>query len=506
MKHLEALLATIMAALGRLGSGTARREADQEIVRVAEQGMRMADEIVEANTSDFARASEEWKGVPPEPRSPREDPHHGAKALMGRVAERYLLGLKLVFWVVFGPAYFAVLAWLAVTVAVAISVTLSLGVKPLVAALILKPGLTRHQQERRLHAHVVGGIIAFALAFGGLFVLRGLGGPLALIGATLVMPVLSACDLVLLYLMGIGHAFAQLYGWAAPFVRKHHNAAALRAKFEGFHLAARSRLAAVLLMVALLGAGIARAQVPVGQSRIANLHVDSTVSIYASAADTMTPIIVQSFISWSEQIGATAVRVSAVERDGWLPRTVYQTGRKPTPQCTARRTDGSIFRGISEAEDQQARDGCDRARTTDVSRITAEVTKALADAWHAPPLVDPRRGHSCTAFLDLLARTARAPVGNLHVIVSDTEETCSNVSSAVPRKGGGAEVIIILMPSRTDMGPGVSAAARFNAKRTHVERIAPWVRVILAPADVELYRLSDPTPLTPNAGVTSRPK
>src|ERR1017187_2500813 len=147
MKHLEALLATIVAALARFGSGTAGREANEEVVRIAQQGVGMADEASISNEADFGHHFEEWNGAPPRPTTPREDPHHAAKARMGRKAEWFLLALKLIFWIVFGPAYFAVLAWIAVIVAVAISITLSLDVKPLLAGLILKPGLTPRSEE-----------------------------------------------------------------------------------------------------------------------------------------------------------------------------------------------------------------------------------------------------------------------------------------------------------------------------------------------------------------------
>jgi hypothetical protein len=62
--------------------------------------------------------------------------------------------------------------------------------------------------------------------------------------------------------------------------------------------------------------------------------------------------------------------------------------------------------------------------------------------------------------------------------------------NAVPERATGGLVIIILLPSKTDMGPGVSAAARFNTKKAHLLKIAPWITAILSPAEVETYRLS----------------
>src|SRR5947207_3414538 len=122
MDRLKALLAEIKAALTRGGSGAARREANQQVVRKAAQGMRMAQE-----------------------------------------------------------------------------------------------------KERRLHAHVIWAVISFLISFGGLFLLRGLAGPLAKVGALLVLPFLSLCDLVVLYMMGVASAKAQLNSWAAPFVENHHD-------------------------------------------------------------------------------------------------------------------------------------------------------------------------------------------------------------------------------------------------------------------------------------------
>jgi hypothetical protein len=75
------------------------------------------------------------------------------------------------------------------------------------------------------------------------------------------------------------------------------------------------------------------------------------------------------------------------------------------------------------------------------------------------------------------------------VILSDTEETCNKSTNPVPSHSAGALVIIILVPSTADLGPGVSAAARFNAKKARLERLAPWVCAVLAPSEVETYRL-----------------
>jgi hypothetical protein len=157
----------------------------------------------------------------------------------------------------------------------------------------------------------------------------------------------------------------------------------------------------------------------------------------------------------------------------------------------------AVFKGMSEALEQRARDACKRAQDQQSDRIASAITKALDIAWHAPPLVDAKKGYSCTAFLDALAAAARAPAGSLIVIVSDTEETCRTSGNLVPRAAAGAEVIIILVPSKMDMGPGASAADRFAAKKAQLDKTAPWLRVILAPADVESYRLPTPPPAAP---------
>jgi len=74
--------------------------------------------------------------------------------------------------------------------------------------------------------------------------------------------------------------------------------------------------------------------------------------------------------------------------------------------------------------------------------------------------------------------------------VSDGEETCARFINPVPSQSAGAIVIIVLVPSTSDFRPGVSAAARFNEKKIAIERFAPWVHAILAPVEVDTYRLS----------------
>jgi hypothetical protein len=537
MKHLQALLALIIAALTRGGTGAARREAQQEILRMARQGMRMAQEMIHANMADFARHFEEWFGFPPAPATPREDPQHAAMARKGHIAVWFLLGLKAVFWTVFGPTFFNVLPWLAVVIALCVSIPMSIGLKPLIARLILKPGLTRQEQERRLHHHVVAGMIAFAIVFGGLFLLRGLVGALALIGALLVLPILSLCDMVLLYLMGVAEAHAALYSWAAAFVAKHHALTNYLGQFEHHAQAARQRLgmpededdedggsgataeiapplidgptgtavtplpgprnigtaAALTLGIVLFGIPAARAQYT-PPAPISIVDVDSTASIFPSVASTLGPTVAQAVTTWSEQNDSHILRVATFERDGWLPRTIMQTTRNIPIACTPTGGEHAIFKGINDAIEEQARNECNHAREQEANKVTAQLTKALATAWHAQPLVDPKQGRSCTAFQDMLASAARIPPGNLVVILTDTEETCKKDNSTVPDHSMGANVVIILVPSKADMGPGVSAANKFDAKKANLEKVAPWIRAILAPTDVEMYRLPTTTP------------
>jgi hypothetical protein len=528
MQNLKTLVAEIKAVLSRGGSATARREADQQVAQKAGQGMRIAKEVLESNEADFGRHFEEWSGMRPEPRTPREDPHHKAMARKAQVALWFLLALKVVFWLVFGPSYFNVLPGLAVLIALCVSIPLSLGVKPLIAALILKPGLTPQQREHRLHLHVVAGIIAFGIAFGGLFLLRGLAGPLALIGALFVLPVLSICDLVLLYLMGIAEAYVHLYGWTVPFVRVHQDASAYLGEFEHYHKAAQNRLEApaatlttstalgdkssdvnvctigkvttalLVLTIGLVCSGsAAHAQAtmyPAGpavpQDLLAELRLDSTTSVYASVAETINLALARSFYAWAEQEGVHRLRVATFERDGWLPRTIDEMKIEGIPEsCAADQGERSLFRGISEAMQKQAQAACEHAKAGEADRIQAALMKAVAKAWHSAPLVEANKGRSCTAFYDALASIARVPGRNLIALVSDTEETCSKQANAVPRQAAGADVVVVLVPSKSDMGPGVSAASRFNAKKEHLQRIAPWLKVVLAPAELESYRL-----------------
>jgi hypothetical protein len=528
MKHLKALLGLIMAALTRGGTSAARREAIQEILRMALQGVRMAQEMIDANIADFGRHYEEWFGIPPLPATPREDPQHAAMAGKGCIAVWFLLGLKAVFWTVFGPSYFNVLAWLAVIIALCISIPMSIGLKPLIARMILKPGLTRQEQERRLHRHVLAGMIAFGVVFGGLFLLRGLVGPLALIGALLVLPILSLCDMVLLYIMGIAEAYVALYGWAAAFVAKHQSLTKCLGQFEHHSQAAQQRLGipeddyeqnnggaaatvpvipgastgatprpvplnartttGIILAITLLGVPAARAQYapPAPMSMVS---VDSTISIFPSVATTLGPIVAQAVTTWSEQNHSRILRVETFERDGWLPRTIMQTTIGTSAACAPISGEHVIFTGINNALEAATNQKCDHARQQEATRITTQITKALATAWTAPPLIDPKHGRSCTAFEDMLASAARIPTGNLMVIITDTEETCKKDKNAGLNHSMRADLIIILVPSKTDMGPGVSAADKFNTKKAHLEKIAPWHRAILAPTDVEFYRL-----------------
>ena len=426
-------------------------------------------------------------------------------------------------------------------IALCVSIPMSIGMKPLIARLILKPGLTRQEQERRLHRHVVAGIIAFAAVFGGLFVLRGLVGPLALIGAMLVLPILSLCDMVLPYLMGIADAYVALYGWAAPFVAKHHDLTNLLGQFEHHAQAARQRLgineddeeneggagAPAVIAPPLnngpTGAMVTPLRVPQNAGTIAGVNLallvfgnpaaraqnapppmsivdaDSTTSVFPSVANTLVPIIAQAVTTWSEQNGSRNVRVATFERDGWLPRTIMQTTTNTPTACTPTGGEHAIFRGINDAIEEEAREKCEHARHQEAGRTTVALTKALTTAWSAQPVPGPKHGRSCTAFEDMLANAARIPAGNLVVIITDAEETCKKNDNPAPKESMGADVILIIVPSKTDMGPGVSAAERFEAKKAALKRLAPWVTAILAPADVETYRLRVPPPPVPGA-------
>jgi hypothetical protein len=242
--------------------------------------------------------------------------------------------------------------------------------------------------------------------------------------------------------------------------------------------------------IASVGAVVSQNPNPVGEAQI-----DSTSSVYPTISATITPILASSFYAWAGQLGVHRLRVSAFERDGWLPRIITEVAVGDTPsECTpSGKSEGSIFRGIDDILQRKMNEACRRAKATNLNRIQTDLTKAIAGAWRSEPLAD-RKHSSCTAFNDALAAAAHAPAGNLIALVSDTEDSCSKELTAPPETAGGT-VIIILIPSRADMGPGVSASARFNAKRAQILRIAPWLAAVLAPAEVESYRL--PTSMPP---------
>jgi hypothetical protein len=336
-----------------------------------------------------------------------------------------------------------------------------------------------------------------------------------------------------LFLLGVADAYHHLYAWAAPFVKKDLEVAALRAAFEHQRCAARRRLnlpdepetprsttpairpanpaapiaggtAAAVIAIMIIGTTIATLPVAHAQSttitvpkKTATMDVDSTTSVFPSVATTLTGMVAGAFTIWADQLDATSIRVATFERDGWLPRLILETGRKPVTFAMVQ-GEQAIFRGMGTALDDEAREQCNHERNAENQRINDAVTNALTVAWHSQPLVDSKQGHSCTAFKDMLANAARAATGNLVVIVGDTEETCSNTVNPVPQHSAGAKVIIILVPSKTDMGPGVSAAARFNTKKGAIEKMAPWITAILAPAEIEDYRLPiPPRPVAP---------
>ena len=226
------------------------------------------------------------------------------------------------------------------------------------------------------------------------------------------------------------------------------------------------------------------------QEGLADIRLDSTTSIYPSIASTITPVLANSFYNWAGQLGIRRLRVSAFERDGWLPRTITQMEMNGAPEeCSpSGGAEKNIFRGISEAIEKESNETCGRFTLAEISRVQPELKRALASTWRGESPVDQKH-KSCTAFNDALAAAGRAPAGNLIVIVSDAEETCKADVIAVPERGAGAIVLVILIPSKTDVGPGVSAAARFNAKKAHLLKTAPWVLTVLAPGDVETYRL-----------------
>jgi len=261
--------------------------------------------------------------------------------------------------------------------------------------------------------------------------------------------------------------------------------------------AAPPAAALLILVIGLTFAPMARAQImppparaALVQDTLADMRLDSTTSLYPSIASTITPVLANSFYIWAGQTGTRRLRISTFERDGWLPRTIAQVAVNGMPEeCVpASRTEKQIFRGISESLEKEANEACQRMVTAEANRVQAELTKALAGAWRAEPLAE-RKQKSCTAFNDALAAAGRAPAGNLIVIVSDTEETCKADTIAVPERSAGAIVLAVLVPSKTDMGPGVSASARFNMKKAQLLKIAPWLLAVLAPAEVEGYRL-----------------
>jgi hypothetical protein len=338
MDAIHALLVSILGLLS-IGGGPERRpsNARQALVLIDEALMLLRERVL-ANRRDFAAAKESRIGSRVALEPPREDPEDNDRVRNAKIGLFFLVLLKMVLWALAGPVLLNLPMILAAIVAITISALLSFAVVPIGTDHIVQRQHTPMQADTSLTLHRRRGLALFLVSFGTLLLLRGLVGPLAMISVWLLLPVLSACELVLLHLMSVAGATRRHHGWARGVVRVESELLRLRSEVLGARekalrdlgdsaeggLVPTARIAVVAALLTLWWVQPAALAAPLqggdaGNTAVVFLDIDRTSSVRSSSLDGIQADLTKQLVDWAIESRVEKIVVRMFGANGWLP-------------------------------------------------------------------------------------------------------------------------------------------------------------------------------------------
>jgi hypothetical protein len=217
--------------------------------------------------------------------------------------------------------------------------------------------------------------------------------------------------------------------------------------------------------------------VPNGESLI--LKVDDTSSISPEDRANGESVLVQVAEEQVDSGEFTVCKIQHVGEDGWLrSETTVPLPNKTHAPCRGPviEEDQAWYKPLVRHEEKKAAKDCEEEQakaSRDYEDSRTEALKLITQA-----IKSTEQGNSsCTAFYDALASASFVTSPSFIVVLSDGVDTCVSSTPKIPAPAAGVKVMLILLPSKYDHGKNASAFGAFSARKTLLQKIAPWLRV-----------------------------
>jgi hypothetical protein len=237
------------------------------------------------------------------------------------------------------------------------------------------------------------------------------------------------------------------------------------------------RFIAALILAALLLGGHSRAQEPIGL-----LFVDKTTSVDDQARSYALALVQQRIPEITLQTHVSQWQFFLFDSDPWQMAPVYWF---PVPsmdriECTSAPGDADWFTGPREARRKANEAKCKEKTSAQLANFQQQVGQKLERTQQLLVVRDPTKA-GCTAFWDAIRRIAASPGPTVALVISDAVDSCRKISEPIAPPLQDVRLVVVLVPSRAEWRPGLTAAEQFQRRASEVKRFAPWVRSVVPP-------------------------
>lgn len=499
LKKIRRALPGLWRRLRQRGSVAHAQNQAREVLAHARQ-FRGAIEAGKLDLqAEYADTYERWTSQRPEHSRPQPFHYHSISARMITVGAWALLVFECLFAAWIMPIVTTLPDWLAVLAGVVIAIMLAFAAKGTAMILVASDAETPVAARDRLVRWVVLCGVVEILLLAVLFFVRSAAGELAVRLAWTFGPASGLISLVTPILSGMLAAVAELFTWSTNLTQAWDEADAVDAELVLLEDAARRALsgddpprwgAAPAQRTALLGPGGA------GPGAVATglllslllcdaaeaqgiVYTDWTVSSVAAERNDALREVVRVTPQVSRQHSIQTWMVVPFTDDAFtvMPRSVVRWPLAATVRCPAAAQGEAevLIEALRRRRVQEAEAECARLRrlaSANQGEAEARALREMQSALFTPPA---RQG-SCSSVIDLLHRLSGTRRGTVAIAISDGLETCGSPWNRIPAPAAGATTLLVLV-TPSDLN-GRNRAGSFQARRTTIQRIAPWLEVV----------------------------
>ena len=501
----------------RQSGSTERSRELSSSIQWAEQTIQTINTEQEHLRAEFAELESAWFAHKQldNTKLPRAHFYHTWAARACKVAGACVTALEVVFAGGLSILMLAISWGFALLVGAAITVLLALGLKGVIAPMVLGRYAERPKEGRDLALRIlyIAAPIAFAL-LGAVFVIRGLAGTLAAAlfawctGALAVLsPVIAAALFVL----------AGLYGWSRRLAQEYRDLEHLKSAVTELRDYCTRALhtpqagtttaeagippiakAGVLMLLAILvninvgcvssqGASWPTVQIRAEDSKAQRSEPKGAHWAEAEEWDDVTSSVAPGQLEQAQQV-IRAVLEQLAQKGNIERITAFTFGEQPWSEnpyyeitleglhltlCAPKSEAARIFKVQQGAESTT----CEQDRHRQESMLKTEVTDAMKAMRAATDQHHPKAA-KCTSVGDLLIRESKSKGPRLVFIATDGIETCrSQGIPMVPSPEPDVHVFIVLVDSVSSNSAG-TVEQRFAERRRELLASAPWLTVV----------------------------